>query len=180
MWDGIGYEYASKMQASNCFFYAFHVSTHFLHHIFSKLLFLLGRGTHFCKTTSSDFNQKFHLFDPQTASIRPFLVIQFALFSLLAVPIAIFSLRARIKILLLAAVPCIFAPRAPSAKISVCIDATILSISYTICCFLCAFHASSTFFYKISSYFLKICSPPSVGNMILKAAQKQNHEKFAS
>ena len=39
-----------------------------------------------------------------------------------------------------------FAPRAPSGKMSVCIDATILSISYTICCFLCAFHASSTFF----------------------------------
>ena len=73
-----------------------------------------------------------------------------------------------------------FAPRAPSAKMSVCIVATILSNSYTICCFLCAFHASRTFFYKISSYFLKICSPPSVGSMILKAAQKQNHETCAS
>ena len=72
-----------------------------------------------------------------------------------------------------------FAPRAPSAKMSVCIVATILSISYTICCFLCAFHASITFSYKISSYFLKICPPPSVGSMILKAAQKQNHEKYA-
>ena len=39
-----------------------------------------------------------------------------------------------------------FAPRAPSAKMNVCIVATILSISYTICCFLCAFHAPSTFF----------------------------------
>ena len=48
------------MQASNCFFYAFHVSTHFLHHIFSKMWFLLERGTQFCKTTSSDFNQKIH------------------------------------------------------------------------------------------------------------------------
>ena len=72
---GSCYEYASKMQASNCFFYAFHVSTHFLHHIFSKMLFLLERGTHFCKTTSSDFNQKIHFFDPQTASIRAFVVI---------------------------------------------------------------------------------------------------------
>ena len=72
-----------------------------------------------------------------------------------------------------------FAPRAPSAKMNVCIDATILSISYTICCFLCPFHASSTFFYKISSYFMKIRSPPLVGSMILKAAQKQNHEKCA-
>ena len=73
-----------------------------------------------------------------------------------------------------------FAPRASSAEMSVCITATILLISYTICCFLCAFHASSAFFYKISPYFLKICSPPSVGSMILKAAQKQNHEKCAS
>ena len=108
--DGSWYEYASKMQASNCFLYAFHVSTHFLHHIFSKLLFLLERGTHFCKTTSSDFNKKIHFFDPQTASIRAFFAIVFALFTLLAVPIAICSLHARIKILLLAAVPCIFSP----------------------------------------------------------------------
>ena len=37
------------MQASSCLLYAFHVSTHFLHHIFSKMLFLLERGTHFAK-----------------------------------------------------------------------------------------------------------------------------------
>ena len=73
-----------------------------------------------------------------------------------------------------------FAPRAPPAKMSVCIVPIILSISYTICCFLCACHASNTFFYKMSSYFLKICSPPSVGSMILKAAQMQIHEKYAS
>ena len=45
------YEYASKMQASNCFFYAFHVSTHFLHHIFWKLLFLPRRGAHVYKNS---------------------------------------------------------------------------------------------------------------------------------
>ena len=73
MCDRIGYEYASKMQASSCLFYAFHVSTHFLHHMLSKLLFLLERGQHFCKTTSSDFNQNLYFFDPQTASIRAFL-----------------------------------------------------------------------------------------------------------
>ena len=32
----------------------------------------------------------------------------------------------------------------------------------------------------MSSYFLKICSPPSVGSMILKAAQMQIHAKYAS
>ena len=104
------------MQASNCFFYAFHVSTHFLHHIFSKMLFLLERGAQFCNLPSSDFNQKFNFFDPQTASIRTFFVMQFAHFALLAVPIAIFSLHARIKILLLAAVPCIFRPQSPVSK----------------------------------------------------------------
>ena len=61
-----------KLQAASC---AFHASSHFLHHIFSKMLFLLERGPHFCKTTSNDFNQKFHFFDPQTASIRAFFVI---------------------------------------------------------------------------------------------------------
>ena len=105
-----------KCKLQNYFFYAFHVSNHLLHHIFSKLLFLLKRGTHFCKTTSNNFNQKIHLFDPQTASIRAFFVIVFALFALLAVPIAIFSFHARIKILLLAAVPCIFRPLSPISK----------------------------------------------------------------
>ena len=116
MRDGHGYEYASKMQASRCLFYAFLVSPHFLHHMFSKMLFLLERGTHFCKTTSSGFNQKMHFFDPQTASIGAFFVIVFALFALLAVPIAICSLHPRIKILLLAAVPCIFCPQSPVSK----------------------------------------------------------------
>ena len=73
--DGSCYEYAPKMQASRCLFYAFHVSTHFLHHMFSKLLFLLERVQHFSKTTSSDFNEKVQIFDPQTASIRAFFVI---------------------------------------------------------------------------------------------------------
>ena len=114
--SGSWYEYASKMQASSCLFYALHASNHFLHRMLSKLLFLLKRGTHFCKTTSSDFNQKIHFFDPQTASIRAFFVIVFALFALLAVPIAICSLHARIKILLLAAVPCIFRPQSPVSK----------------------------------------------------------------
>ena len=63
--DRICYEYASKMQASNHFFYAFHVSTHFLHHIFSKMLFLLERETHFYKTTSITFNQKFTFLIPK-------------------------------------------------------------------------------------------------------------------
>ena len=110
------YEYASKMQASSCLFQAFHAATHFLLHIFSTLLFLLERGTHFCKTTSSDFNQQFHFSDSQTASIRAFFVIVFAVFAVLAVPIAVFSLHARIKILLLAAIPCIFRPQSPVSK----------------------------------------------------------------
>ena len=104
------------MQASSCLFYALHVSSHFLHHIFSKMLFSLERGAYFCKTTSSDFNQMFCIFDPQTASIRAFFVIVFAHFALLAVPIAIFSLRALFKILLLAAVPCIFRPQSPVSE----------------------------------------------------------------
>ena len=87
-----------------------------LHHIFSIFLFLLERGTHFCKTTSSNFNQKIHFFDPQTASIRAFFAIVFALLALLAVPIAIFSLLALFKILHLAAVPCIFRPQSPVSK----------------------------------------------------------------
>ena len=104
------------MQASSCFFYAFHASTYFLHHIFSKMLFLLEREAHFCKTTSSDFNQQILVFDPLNGLKKSIFVIVFALFALLAVPIAIFSLHARIKILLLAAVPCIFRPQSPVSK----------------------------------------------------------------
>ena len=61
-------------------------------------------------------NQNFCFFDPQTASIGAFFAIVFSLFALLAVPIAIASLHARIKILLLAAVPCIFRPQSPVNK----------------------------------------------------------------
>ena len=139
------------MHASTCFFYAFHVSIHFLHHIFSKMLFLLERGTHFCKTTSSDFNQKIPYFDPQAASIRAFFVIVFDLLVFCPFRSRIFRSMPAAKYCFWLQSRAFFAPRAPSAKMSVCIDATILSISYTICCFLCAFHASSTFFYKPSS-----------------------------
>ena len=104
------------MQVSNCFIYAFHVSTHFLHHIFSKMLFLLEWGTHSCETTSSDLNQTIHFFDPHTASIKAFFEKRFTIFALLRVPIAIFSLHALFKILLLAAVPCIFRPESPVSK----------------------------------------------------------------
>ena len=180
MWDGSCYEYASKMQALNCSFYAFHVSTHFLHHMFSKMLFLLKRGTHFCKTASNNFNEKIHFFYPQTASIRALFVIVFALFALLAVPIAIFSLHARIKILLLVAVLCIFRPQSPVSK-NECMHRcnNFVNFVYDLLFSLCL-PCFEHLFYKISSNFLKICSPPSVGSMILKAAQKRNHEKCAS
>ena len=170
---------ASKMQAS-CSPYAFHASTHHLHHIFSTMLFLLERVTHFCKTTSSNFNQNVCCFDPQPASTRAFFVIVFALFASLAVPIAICSLHARIKILLLAAVPCIFRPQSPVSK-NECMHRCnnfvnfvydLLFLVYLPCC--------EHLFYKISSNVLKICSPPSVGSMILKTAPKQHHEKYAS
>ena len=45
-----------------------------------------------------------------------FLIPKRRLFALLAVPIAIFSLHARIKILLLAAVRCIFRPQSPVSE----------------------------------------------------------------
>ena len=112
----IGYEFASKMQASRCLFHDFYDLTHFLHHIFSKLLFLPRRGAQFCKAISCPFDWKFYVFDPQTASIRAFFVIWFALFVVLAVPIAIFSLHALFKILLLAAVRCVFRPQSPVSK----------------------------------------------------------------
>ena len=119
-------------------------------------------------------------FDPQTESIRAFLS-SYLLFSLFW-PFRPPFVRSMPSSKYCFWLPCraFFAPRAPSAKMSVCIVAAILSISCTICWFLCAFHASNTFFYKISSYYLKIWSPPSVGSMILKAVHKQDHEKYAS
>ena len=124
------------------------------------MLFLLERGTHFCKTTSSDFNQKIKFFDSQTASTRAFFVIVFALFALLAVPIAICSLRARIKILLLAAVPCIFRPQSPVSKNECMLRCNnfvnfVYDLLFSLClpCF-------EHLFYKISSYFLKYAPRP--------------------
>ena len=73
-------------------------------------------GHIFAKRLQAILIKKRKFFDPQTASRRAFFVIVFALFALLAVPIAIFSLHARIKILLLAAVPCIFRPQSPVSK----------------------------------------------------------------
>ena len=65
-----------------------------------------------------------------------------------------------------------FAPRAPSAKMSVCIDATILSISYTICCFLCAFHASTTFFNKKNTLFCENMLPALGGKHDFESGTK--------
>ena len=168
------------MQASNCFFYASHVSTHFLHHNFQKCCSCFGGGHIFAKRLQTNLIKNFISLTPKRPLYEHFLQ-SYLLCSLF------WPLRSRFFRSMPASKYCfwlqsraLFAPRAPSAKMSVCIDATILSISYTICCFLCAFHASNTFFYKISSYFLKICSPPSVGSMILKAVQKQNHAKYAS
>ena len=169
-----------KMQASSCLFYAFHVSIHFLHHKFSKLLFLLERGTHFCKTTSSDVNPKFDFFDPQTESIRVFFAASFALFALLAVPIAICSLHAFFKVLLLAAVPCIFRHQSPVSETE-CMhhNGNFVNFVYDLPFSLCT-PCFQHLFLQIMCLFLKKCSPPSVGSMILKAAQRQIHEKCAS
>ena len=80
------------------------------------MLLLLRRRTHFCKTASTIFCQFFCFFQPRAPSIRTLFVLLFALFTLSAVPIAISSLHARIKILLRATVQCIFRPRSPVSK----------------------------------------------------------------
>ena len=72
----------------------------------------------------------------------------------------------------------LFAPRAPSAKMSVCIVAEKLSILYTICCFLCAFHASNTFFYKISSYFSENMLPALGGKHDFESGTKAKSWKM--
>ena len=204
--------------------------------------------------------------------MRAFFVIVFALFALLAVPIAIFSLHARIKILLLAAVPCIFRPQSPVSKnecmhrcnnfvnfvydllFSLCLPCfehlflqknilftknmlpalggkhdfesgtkakswkmCLLSppimpvctlfapliatwnlqnplqkcvvlvynpfseATFNIVCFIARLYGDiSTFSLCIWPHFVKKCSPPSVGSMILKAAHNQIHENYAS
>ena len=104
------------MQASTPLFYNFNAPTHFSNHIFSKLCFLPRRGAQFCKTTSSNCNQQFHFFDPQTASKRACVIILFAHIALFAVPIAIFSLLDPIKILILAHDLCIFSLPSPVSK----------------------------------------------------------------
>ena len=105
--DGSWCEYASRMQASRCLFHDFHALTHFPHHFFSKLCFLPTRGAQFCKTASSNFDQNFYFFHPQTASKRACVIILFAHIALLAVPIAIFSLFDPFKILIIAHDLCI-------------------------------------------------------------------------
>ena len=148
-------------------------------HVF-KIAVPVQAGTTFVQNDVKQSNEQFCFLDPHKYSIRSLFVLWFALFALFAVPINICSLRPLSKYCFWLQRNAFVAPRAHSAKMSVCITQEVLLISYTILFFIRAFHASNTFLYKISSHFLKICSPPSVGSMILKAAQKQNHEKCAS
>ena len=83
---------------------------------FQKCCSCLSRGHIFAKRLQATLIKKIDFFYPQKASVKIFLVILFFLLTLLAVPIAICSLHARIKILLLAAVPCIFRPQSHVSK----------------------------------------------------------------
>ena len=103
-----------KLQTASFMLFMFQLT--FCITFFQKCCSCSSGGNTFAKRLHVILIKKIHFFDPQTASIRAFFVIVFALFALLAVPIAIFSLHARIKILLLAAVPCIFRPQSPVSK----------------------------------------------------------------
>ena len=73
-------------------------------------------GHIFAKRLQAMLIKKFTLLSPKRPQEEHLFIIVFALFALLAVPIPILSLHARIKILLLAAVPCIFRPQSPVSK----------------------------------------------------------------
>ena len=102
-----------KLQTASFMLFMFQLT--FCITFFQKCCSCSSGGHIFAKRLQA-VNYFFCFFDPQTASISAFFVFVFALFALLAVPIAIFSLHARIKILLLAAVPCIFRPQSPVSK----------------------------------------------------------------
>ena len=52
---------------------------------------------------------------------------------------------------------------------------------FSIVCFIAWLQGDiSTFAHRIWPHFVKKCSPPTVGSMILKTAHKQNHETYAS
>ena len=62
---GSCYEFASKMQASNCFFYAFHVSTHFMHHFYQKCCSCSSGGHIFAKRLQAILIKKFIFLTPK-------------------------------------------------------------------------------------------------------------------
>ena len=58
-----------------------------------------------------------------------------------------------------------------------CLCASGVKIQSAIYPFICDCIAQNALLFKILSIFLKMCSPPSVGSIILKAASVKNHEK---
>ena len=81
--------------------------------------------------------------------------------------------------MLLAAVPCIFRPQSPANKNKCMHHTGNFGNFVSDLVFFCLLHPLHTLFLLILYNFCKKCSPPSVGSMILKAAQKRNHKKNA-
>ena len=159
------------MQALRCLFYALHVSTHFLHHIFSKMLFLLGRGGHIFAKRLQVILIKDSLFWPSNGlekSIFCNCICSFRSFGRsdchLFAPCPLQNIASGCS-------PVYFSPpESRQWKWMYASQRQFCQFRIRSAVFFVPSMLRTFFFYKISSYFLKICSPPSVGSMILKAA----------
>ena len=161
-------------------FHTFYALTHFSNRIFSNQCFSLPWEAHFCKTTPSTFDQKYHFFDPQTASKRAFFITFARSRRSVARSVRYVFAPCPLQKPPVPRLPCIFRLQAPSAKTTLCISLAIFWISCAICSFPCAFNALHIFFLQHFFIFLEKCVPPSLRSMILKTSSMQNHAKTAS
>ena len=166
------------MQASRCIFHDFYDLTHFSHDMFWKKCFSPAWEAQFWKTTSNTFDEKYNLFDPQTASTwADFVIIACSCCSVARSVRYVFA-SCPLQKQPVARLPCCFRLQAPFAKTMVCIALAILWISYAICCSPYAFHALHTPFF-IFCHFFENLLPALVGEhdfqkcMNVKSCQKQ-------
>ena len=167
------------MQASRCIFHDFYDLTHFSHNIFWKKCFSPAWEAQFWKTASNTFDEKYHFFDPQTASKwADFVIIARSCCSVARSVRYVFA-SCPLQKQPVARLPCCFRLQAPFAKTMVCIALAILWISYAILCFLYAFHALHTPSFNFFVTFFENLLPALVGEhdfqkcMNVKSCQKQ-------
>ena len=136
-------------------------------------------GSTFLKIDPQHFASKRPLLDHQNERINHVWATLFVRIAPLLVPFAFYALPSPIKNLALAWVLCTLCIQEPISE-NDCMQCTCNFLNF-VCrvsslCPSCFTHP----FFQFLMIFLKMCSPPSAGSIILKGASIKNHEKGPS